>query len=113
MLWSFYKRSNLRKIRDEGYDSNINTGAMKKKMKNPNIAEITKHYVNKWVALSEDHTKVLDKLPRKVCIVFEDKKDQIFSRANLNTAKDIAISEKCFVASKSGSRWSVRPLVGA
>ena len=59
MLWSFYKRSNLRKIRDEGYDSNINTGAMKKKMKNPNIAEITKHYVNKWVALSEDHTKVL------------------------------------------------------
>jgi hypothetical protein len=56
---------------------------------------------------------VMDKLPRKVCIVFEDKKDQIFARANLNTAKDIASSEKCFVASKFGSRWSVRPLVGA
>jgi len=32
---------------------------MKKTMKNPNIAELTKGYVNKWVALSADHTKVL------------------------------------------------------
>lgn len=76
--------------------------------------------IKKNLALSADfnayilrNPKVMDKLPRKVCIVFEDKKDQIFSRANLNTAKDIANSEKCFVASKFGSRWSVRPLVGA
>jgi hypothetical protein len=33
--------------------------AMKKTMKNQDISEVTKRYVNKWVALSEDHTKVL------------------------------------------------------
>ena len=32
---------------------------MKKSMKNPSIAELTKGYVNKWVALSADHKKVL------------------------------------------------------
>jgi hypothetical protein len=30
-----------------------------KKVKLPNIFEITKNYVNKWVALSEDYKKVL------------------------------------------------------
>jgi hypothetical protein len=57
--------------------------------------------------------KVMDKLPKKVCIVFEDKKDGIFSRANLNTARETSRREKCFVASKSGSRWSLRPLTTA
>jgi hypothetical protein len=76
--------------------------------------------VEKNLALSADFNSylmknpdVMAKLPNKVCIVFEDKKDGIFSRANLSTAKNISSSEKCFVASKSGSQWSLRPMVGA
>ena len=76
--------------------------------------------IRKNLSLSADfnayllrNPKVMDKLPKKICIVFEDKKDGIFSRANLNTAKEASSKEKCFVASKSGSRWSLRPLATA
>jgi hypothetical protein len=76
--------------------------------------------IRKNLSLSADfnayllrNPKVMDKLPRKASIVFEDKKDSAFSRANLNTAKESSGKEKYFVASKSGSRWSVRPLASA
>jgi hypothetical protein len=32
---------------------------MKKSIKNPNIAELTKGYENKWVAVSADYKKIL------------------------------------------------------
>jgi hypothetical protein len=77
----------------------------------------TQKRIEKNLALSADfnsyllkNPKVMDELPRKVCIVFEDKKDQIFSKANLKTAEDLSGNQKCFVASKNGSQWKVRPL---
>jgi hypothetical protein len=73
--------------------------------------------VEKNLALSADfnsylmkNPNVMGKLPNKICIVFEVKNDKSLSQANLKVAEELSNKKGCFVASKSGSRWSLRPL---
>ena len=54
---------------------------------------------------------MMEKLPNNVCIVFEARNDKVFTRANLKTAEELPNPKKCVVASKSGTRWSIRPLL--
>ena len=56
---------------------------------------------------------IVEKLRKSVCIIFEVKTDKDLSRANLKVAEELPNRKDCMVASKSGSRWSLRPLVGA
>ncbi len=78
----------------------------------------TQARVEKNLALSADFNSYIlknpdfmQKLPNNACIIFEVKNDKIFTQANLKTAGELSNPKDCLVASKSGSRWTVRPLV--
>jgi uncharacterized protein DUF5647 len=59
------------------------------------------------------HSKFMDSLPPKIILFFEDAKDPAFTQANLKAARAHRAHTRGFkqvIASKRGSRWTVRPL---